>query len=166
MKTNTAILAALSLTAFACEMDQTQNDLIRRVERSNATLFCSTNEPFASIAFNYQGTGTGAAPWGDGPVYFRYPNNTPPEFVGEEILTRTGGAYNEATRRTDFTLSQGMQGYIEETKEQKCQDDMAGTFHDYKITIEKWSADAPSNPPKTGCCTAINPDAFPFKKDQ
>ncbi len=158
-------LAFAAVIIVACTPEETRdpeyNDLIRRVERSKAALICRTNEPFAMVAFNYYGEGTGAAPYGNGTVLFTYPDNTPPDFEGEERLKRVGGAFTEGSTVTEFQLSNGMIGRIQETQNGGCMDDMAGTLHNFRITIEKWSNNSDANFVKNGCCSAVEPSPKP-----
>lgn len=136
------------LATVACgELATSDADIIRVAERENLKLVCRTNEPFLTIAFN-------ANQNGDGRITYRYPDNTPPDFEGEADLTRTAGSTPNADD-TDFRLSNGMEGTITRTPGGLCMDDMAGTPHDYKLTITRWGEGNAGYTPKYGCCDLV-----------
>ncbi len=135
-----ALIAAL----LACENTANDTDIIRYAEKNNIALICRTNEPFLAIEFNADRNGSGR-------VYYTFPDNTPPDFTGEENLTRTAGDTPDDVD-TFFRLSNNLEGTISRTPGGQCEDDMAGTPHNYRITITNWGNGNTDNLPKTGCC--------------
>lgn len=132
----------------ACEnVNDTNVDIIDYAVRAKVGLICRTNEPFLSIEFNSARDETGR-------VLFTNPN----ELVNGEIqsveVERTAGDTPNPSD-TFFRLSNNVEGTISRTPNGACMDDMAGTPHNYKITITRWNNDDPVSLPHSGCCDLV-----------
>ncbi len=129
-----------------------RTDAIIDAEMKGKKMLCATAEPFLTIKFNFDKSGNGTAPVGNGNVSY-----TEPSGGGDQttITTRIPNGQTALNHVTPFRLSNGLEGTMSKTTNQYCEGgQLFGDPPDqYVLKITSFPSGSSSQLlPVYGCC--------------
>lgn len=141
---------------FDLKLPYDKTDAIIAAELSGKELSCYTFEPNLQIVFNFDGSGDGRGPIGNGKVRYSYPGAFNDVTTNETLVPPNG--LTPGNHHTPFRLSNGTSGTISKTTSGLCLNDgvTSGPPDAYVLKLDNSYGDGQLYPiQKYGCCELV-----------